>query len=104
MITAVVLYDLPPHLGLEDCRDHFTKIAPSFLEIPGFLRKHFICSSHGKVSRCVYRWNTDAYSPRFSRAPWPDGVRGHDGSGPRFASFQPAPLADKATVYAGALA
>ena len=44
MITAIVLYDLPPSIGLEECRTHFTKIAPDFLNIPGFLRKQFICA------------------------------------------------------------
>jgi hypothetical protein len=33
-ITAIVLYDLPPDIGLEECRAHFTKIAPDFL-LPG---------------------------------------------------------------------
>jgi len=44
MITAIVLYDLPPSIGLEECRAHFTRIAPDFLAIPGFLRKQFICA------------------------------------------------------------
>ena len=39
MITAIVLYDLPPSIGLEECREHFTKIAPDFLKAKGFLRK-----------------------------------------------------------------
>jgi len=32
MITAIVLYDLPPSIGLEECREHFSKIAPDFLK------------------------------------------------------------------------
>jgi hypothetical protein len=44
MITAIVLYDLPPTIGLEECRAHFAAIAPDFLKIPGFLRKQFICA------------------------------------------------------------
>ena len=50
MITAIVLYDLPPSIGLEECRAHFTNIAPDFLKIPGFLRKQFICARDGKVA------------------------------------------------------
>jgi hypothetical protein len=34
MITALVLYDLPETIGLEECRAHFAKIAPDFLRIP----------------------------------------------------------------------
>ena len=103
MITAVVLYDLPPHIGLEECREHFTKIAPSFLEIPGFLRKHFICSSDGKVAGGVYIWETEEDAQRFYRGPWLDGVRARYGSEPRISYFETVALADKATVYAGAL-
>ena len=50
MITAIVLYDLPPEIGLEECRAHFTKIAPDFMPLRGFMRKQFICSSDGRVA------------------------------------------------------
>jgi hypothetical protein len=35
VITAIALYDLPPHIGLEECPAHFTKIAPDFLKNSG---------------------------------------------------------------------
>jgi hypothetical protein len=54
MITAIVLYDLPPSIGLEECREHFTKIAPDFLKAKGFLRKQFICRKEGGVAGGVY--------------------------------------------------
>jgi hypothetical protein len=47
MITAIVLYDLPDAIGLEECRQHFTRIAPDFLKAPGFVRKQFICRKEG---------------------------------------------------------
>ena len=50
MITAIVLYDLPPSIGLEECREHFTRIAPDFLKAPGFVRKQFICRKEGGVA------------------------------------------------------
>jgi hypothetical protein len=43
MMTAIVLHDLPPSIGLEECREHFTKIAPDFLKAKGFLRKQLSC-------------------------------------------------------------
>ena len=30
MITAIVLYDLPPHIDEASCRAHFHSIAPGF--------------------------------------------------------------------------
>ena len=54
MITAIVLYDLPETIGLEECREHFTRIAPDFLKAPGFVRKQFICRKEGGVAGGVY--------------------------------------------------
>src|SRR5262249_9696184 len=50
MITAIVLYDLPPHIDREACRQHFLKIAPDFLDVPGFVRKQFIYDVNGGVA------------------------------------------------------
>ena len=63
MITAIVLYDLPPSIGLEECRAYFTKIAPDFFKIPGFLRKQFICARAGKVAGGVYMWESQEGRP-----------------------------------------
>jgi hypothetical protein len=54
MITAIVLYDLPESIGLEECRAHFARIAPDFLGIPGFIRKQFICQRDGKIAGGAY--------------------------------------------------
>ena len=35
MITAIVFYDLPPSIGLEECRAHFAEIAPDFYLLGG---------------------------------------------------------------------
>src|SRR6202021_4187948 len=60
MITALVLYDLPDTIRLEECREHFTKIAPDFLKAPGFVRKQFICRKEGDVAGGVYMWERQA--------------------------------------------
>ena len=103
MVTAVVLYDLPPSIGLEECREHFEKIAPGFLPVPGFLRKQFICAADGKVAGGVYNWETQEDAERFYSGEWLDGIRERYGSDPRITYFETVALADKATGYAGAL-
>src|SRR4030088_3856281 len=70
MITAIVLYDLPPSIGLEECREHFTKIAPDFLKAKGFVRKHFICRKEGGVAGGVYMWETQKDAEAFYTGPW----------------------------------
>jgi hypothetical protein len=69
MITAIVLYNLPPDIGLEACRAHFAKIAPDFMPIPGFVRKQFICSSDGRVAGGVYMWESRTDAERFYTDP-----------------------------------
>lgn len=104
MITAIVLYDLPPSIGLEDCRAHFTRIAPDFLPVPGFLRKQFICSADGQVAGGVYMWETQADAERFYSGEWLEGIRARYGCEPRISYFETLALADQATTSAGALA
>jgi Putative mono-oxygenase ydhR len=103
MITAIILYDLPPSIGLAECRAHFAKIAPDFVAIPGFLRKQFICSSDGRIAGGVYMWEDRAAAERFYNGPWRNGIMERYGNAPRIQFFETVALADKATGYAGAL-
>src|SRR5437868_5483722 len=103
MITAIVLYDLPASIGLEECRAHFAKIAPNFLAIPGFLRKQFICAHDGTVAGGVYQWETQEAAERFYSGEWLDGIRARYGSEPRITYFETVALTDKASGHAGGL-
>jgi Putative mono-oxygenase ydhR len=103
MITAIVLYDLPSSIGLEECRDHFTKIAPEFMRLRGFLRKQFICSIDGRVAGGVYMWKDRASAERFYSGPWRAGIIERYGNAPRIQYFETVALADVASGYAGAL-
>jgi Putative mono-oxygenase ydhR len=104
MITAIVLYDLPPSIGLEECRKHFASIAPSFLEIPGFIRKQFICAGDGKVAGGAYMWESRQAAESFYNGPWREGIRARYGCDPKISYFETVALADKLTGNAGALA
>jgi hypothetical protein len=103
MITAIVLYDLPDHIGLEECRRHFAAIAPDFLRIPGFVRKQFICERDGKVAGGAYMWESQAAAEAFYTGPWRDGIRARYGSEPRISYYETVALADVASGQAGAL-
>jgi Putative mono-oxygenase ydhR len=103
MITAIVLYDLPPSIGLEECRAHFTRIAPDFLKAPGFVRKQFICRQDGHLAGGVYMWETQADAEAFYTGPWRDGIRARYGNDPKIQYFETVALTDKATGKAGAI-
>ena len=103
MITAIVLYDLPASIGLEECRRHFAEIAPDFLKIPGFLRKQFFCARNGRVAGGAYLWETQEAAERFYSGQWRTGIRKRYGTEPSISYFETVALADKATGYAGGL-
>lgn len=103
MITAIVLYDLPPGIGLEECREHFTKIAPDFLKVPGFVRKQFICRKEGGVAGGAYMWETQEAAEAFYTGQWADGIRARYGNEPRISYFETVALADAESGRAGAV-
>jgi hypothetical protein len=101
MITAIVLYDLPETIGLEECRAHFNKIAPDFLRIPGFVRKQFICQRDGKVAGGANMWESQAAAEAFYSGPWVEGIRARYGCEPRISYFETVAIADKNSGTAG---
>lgn len=103
MITAIVLYDLPENIGLEECRQHFAAIAPDFLKAPGFIRKQFICLREGGVAGGVYMWETREAAEAFYSGPWHDGIMARYGNPPRIQLFETVALTDRATGKAGAI-
>ena len=67
MITAIVLYDLPSHIGRQECLEHYRKIAPDFLSVPGLVRKQFIYAMDGGAAGGAYMWESQEAAPGFLR-------------------------------------
>lgn len=101
MITAIVLYRLPPSIGYEECRAHFIKIAPDFLGVPGFLRKHFIYSVAGGVAGGSYLWESLEAAQRFYNGAWLDGIRARYGVDPDITYYETFAIADAPSGKAG---
>ncbi len=103
MITAIVLYKLPPTIGLEECRAHFARIAPDFLGIPGFVRKQFICMKDATVAGGAYMWETQQAAEAFYNGPWLEGIRARYGNDPEITYFETLAVTDTVTGMAGAV-
>ncbi len=73
MITAIVRYKLPAHIGRDACRAHFEKIAPNFASPAGLIRKQFIWSERG-IAGGVYQWDSLDDARAFYTGPWLDGI------------------------------
>ncbi len=94
MITAIVLYDLPPGIGPEECRAHYRKIAPDFLSVPGLLRKQFICAADGSEAGGAYMWENMAAAEAFYNGPWRTGIIARYGAAPRITYYQTFAVTD----------
>jgi hypothetical protein len=94
MITAIVLYDLPPHIDKAACRAHFHSIAPGFLEVPGLIRKQFIYASEGGYAGGCYLWKSRAAAEAFYSGPWREGIIDRYGAPPRITYFDTFAIAD----------
>jgi hypothetical protein len=97
MITAIVLYDLPPHIGRQECLEHYRDIAPGFLVVPGFVRKQFIYSTDGRVAGGAYMWESLEAARAFYTGSWYDGIIARYGSAPRISYFETFAIADGTT-------
>jgi hypothetical protein len=96
MITAIVLYDLPPHIGRDACMAHFQKIAPDFLSVPGLVRKQFIYSVAGGVAGGSYLWESLEAAKAFYSGPWHSGIVERYGAPPRISYFETFAVAEVA--------
>jgi hypothetical protein len=93
MITAIVLYKLPPHIDLAACAAHFRSIAPGFRDVPGLIRKQFIYAED-RWAGGVYLWQTRAAAEAFYTGPWLDGIRERYGMDPQIKYFHTACVTD----------
>ena len=73
MITAIVRYQLPPHIDHVAYREHFHRIAPGFQRVKGLISKHFIWTESGWAGG-VYQWNRIEDAKAFYTGPWLEGI------------------------------
>ncbi|MGH7111676.1 MAG: YdhR family protein [Stellaceae bacterium] len=95
MITAIVLYRLPPSIDRDACATHFRKIAPGFRTVPGLVRKQFIHAEDGWAGG-VYLWESRAEAEAFYSGPWLNGIRERYGMDPEIRYFDTACITDNA--------
>ncbi len=93
MITAIVRYKLPGHIGREACREHFKKIAKGFGEAKGLIRKQFVWSETGTAGG-VYQWESIEDAKRFYQGPWLDGIVERYGMYPEIEYFRTFAITD----------
>ncbi|MCL4767540.1 MAG: hypothetical protein KJZ80_15040 [Hyphomicrobiaceae bacterium] len=93
MITAIVLYRLPPTIGRDACARHFKKITENFTNVPGLLRKQFIWTESGDAGG-VYTWRDLESARAFYSGPWLDGILQRYGCYPKITYFDTFAITD----------
>src|SRR5215475_10304291 len=96
MITAIVRYRLPRHIGRAACRDHYEMIAPGFRTAKGLISKHFIWSEGG-VAGGVYQWQCLKDAKKFYAGPWRKGIVERYGMAPEIEYYTVFCITDNST-------
>src|SRR3954464_5643829 len=59
LITVVTRFQLPAGVTAEQIREAFDEAAPKFRNVPGLIRKQFLCSKDCRAAGGVYLWNDE---------------------------------------------
>ena len=72
MITAIVQFQLPAPVSLQEATRMFESTAPKYQNLPGLIRKYYLRSEDGRTAGGVYLWESRAHPVR-PRAETPNG-------------------------------
>ena len=75
MITAVVQFDLPKPMSLEEAARTFESTAPKYKNLPGLVRKYYLRSEDGRKAGGVYLWETRAAAEKVYGGEWGERLR-----------------------------
>lgn len=98
MITAIVLFDLPPSIGREQVIEDFQTVAPYFRTVPGLLRKAFLYD--GRRAGGVYLWESRDAAERAYSGPVRAMIRERYGVEPEIAYFETPVVIDSMAAEA----
>ncbi|HSQ62340.1 MAG TPA: hypothetical protein VLM85_03975 [Polyangiaceae bacterium] len=97
MILAIVTYNLPRRATLEEARSVASARAPTYLNVPGLLRKNFCLSEDGKRAGGVYVWDSKARAEAFYTPEWRQLVTGLYGAAPEIVYMHSPVMVDNST-------
>ncbi len=87
MITAVVQFDLPAPISLEEATRRFESSAPKYQHLAGLLRKYYIRTPDGRVAGGIYLWRSREDAERVYDGAWRARVEQLYGAVPRISWF-----------------
>ena len=75
MITAIVTFQLPKPITLDEARNIFMITAPKYLDVPGLIRKYYLLSQDGSTVGGIYLWDSREEAEALYTEEWRSFVR-----------------------------
>lgn len=94
MITAIVQFDLPQDMTLEDAKRRFQESAPRYRDMPGLVRKYYLFGN-GKGGG-VYLWESREAAEAVYQGVWRENLRKLYGAEPVITYFDSPVIVDNA--------
>ncbi len=94
MITAIVQFQLPAPISLEEAARRFESSAPKYKNLPGLIRKYYLRSEDGARAGGVYLWETRQAAEAVYNGEWRARVKQLYGSEPDIAWFDTPVIVD----------
>jgi heme-degrading monooxygenase HmoA len=88
VIVAIVRFPLDPPLPAGDVWAMFEKSAPSYQNLPGLLRKHYLRAEDGATAGGVYLWESRAAAEAVYDEAWHTRVTEKYGARPTVEYFE----------------
>ena len=88
MIVAIVRFPLSPSLSPDDVRASFESSAPSYQNLPGLVRKHYLRAEDGATGGGVYLWESRAAAEAVYDDAWRQRLTERFGAPPTVEYFE----------------
>jgi hypothetical protein len=97
MMTAIVQFQLPSAITLEEATRRFEASAPNYQNLAGLIRKYYIRSEDGRVAGGVYLWETRQAAERVYDGEWRERVEKLYGGKPTITWFDTPVVVDNSS-------
>ncbi len=88
MIVAIVRFPLSPSMTAADVKSSFEASAPSYQNLPGLMRKHYLRAEDGSVGGGVYLWESRAAAEAVYDDAWRQRLTERFGTAPTVEYFE----------------
>ena len=94
MITAIVQFQLPAPVSLQEATRMFESTAPKYQNLPGLIRKYYLRSEDGRTAGGVYLWESRAAAEKVYSGEWRERVATLYGNAPQVVYFDTPVIVD----------